>query len=89
VRVLVDDLTVVDESQLERPGLTALAELTMRCLRTLRHQRPDRALALFDRWRELLRRVDRYDAPPESPPLGPSAIGAVGWYALGVTDLAA
>ncbi|MCA8964347.1 MAG: Rpn family recombination-promoting nuclease/putative transposase [Planctomycetes bacterium] len=87
VRLLVDDLTTGAAALLERDGLTALTRLTLLCLSHLPHLAPDQVPGAFTRWQSLLRAVDRCDAPPDTPPLGPDAIDAIGWYTLAVTDV--
>jgi len=37
--------------------------------------------------KHLLLAVDRANSPPLTPPLGPDAVDAFGWYALAVTDV--
>lgn len=83
VRFLVDDLMLCTEAELRRPGLTALAQLTLLCLRFLRWFTVDEALAAIDRWADLLRGADRDDGPPP----GRDAVAEVGWYFLAVTEI--
>ncbi|HEU4417687.1 MAG TPA: Rpn family recombination-promoting nuclease/putative transposase [Planctomycetota bacterium] len=85
VRFLVDDLMLCTEAELRRPGLTALAQLTLLCLRFLRWFTVDEALAAIDRWADLLRGADRDDGPPP----GRFAVAEVGWYFLAVTEIPA
>ncbi|HZN41167.1 MAG TPA: Rpn family recombination-promoting nuclease/putative transposase [Planctomycetota bacterium] len=82
---LVDDLSQQGEAELRRPGLTALAQVVLLCLRFLRGLDAPEALQALDRWAELLRAVDR-DA---GPPVGSDAITTLGWYVLRVTEIPA
>jgi hypothetical protein len=41
----------------------------------------------LERWKDLMRAVDRADEPPKTPPMGREAIDAIGWYTLAVTDV--
>ncbi|MFY9341805.1 MAG: Rpn family recombination-promoting nuclease/putative transposase [Planctomycetota bacterium] len=79
----IDDLTRCTEQHLRRPGLTALAQLTLLCLRFLPDASSSEALAAFDRWQDLLRAVDA----DEGPPSGPAAVAAIGEYALVTTGV--
>ncbi|HEX5052083.1 MAG TPA: Rpn family recombination-promoting nuclease/putative transposase [Planctomycetota bacterium] len=82
--VVIDDLTGRTESDLRRPGLTAFAQITLLCLRFLRHfTGPE--LAAIDRWGDLLRAIEGQHGPPP----GEDALDAIGWYVLAVTDVAA
>ncbi|MFY9343525.1 MAG: Rpn family recombination-promoting nuclease/putative transposase [Planctomycetota bacterium] len=85
VAFLVDDLTRANEADLQRPGLTALAQLTLLCLRFLRGMAPTDTLAALARWAGLLRAVDR----DPGPPAGTTAIEKLGWYCLCVTEVPA
>lgn len=84
VRFLLDDLSVATEASIRARDLTALATLTLLCLRFLRHCSPEEVLAAFDRWTDLLQAVDRDDSPP-----GCDAIEAVSCYALRVSEVTA
>ena len=85
MRILLDDLTRCTEPELRRAGLTALAQLTLLCLRFLREWTVGEALAGIDRWADLLRAVDR----DEGPPMGQDAVDKIGWYCLHVTKIPA
>lgn len=85
-RFYVDDLDDLDERALAPRRTTALAELTLLCLRHLRSCPPSDVPAAFDRWQHLLRAVDTA-MPPEAPPIGADAVDAIGWYALKVTEV--
>jgi hypothetical protein len=82
---LVDDLSQQGEAELRRPGLTALAQVTLLCLRFLRGLDASEALQALDRWADLLRAVDR----DTGPPVGSNAITTLGWYVLRVTEIPA
>lgn len=82
---VVDDLSVVTEASIRARDLTALATLTMLCLRFLRYCSPADALASLQRWAAVLRAVDR----DEQGPPGCDAIATVGWYVLSVTEVTA
>jgi len=86
---VVDDLTKCSDEELRGRGMTALATLTLLCLRELGHLEPEHVPATFQRWQDLMRLVDQADQPPMTPPLGADAIDAIGWYALAVTEVAA
>jgi hypothetical protein len=86
--VFVDDLDTVSEAELAARDLTPLTKRTLLCLQVLRGAEPDDVPNCFDRWQDLLRAVDRADAPPLTPPLGRDAIDAIGWHALAVTNVA-
>ncbi|HEU4417551.1 MAG TPA: Rpn family recombination-promoting nuclease/putative transposase [Planctomycetota bacterium] len=85
MRLLIDDLNRCAERELRRAGLTALAQLTLLCLRFLRDWTAAEALAGLDRWGDLLVAVDR----DEGPPLGREAVARIGWYCLHVTKIPA
>lgn len=87
LRLIVDDLTRDAAPLLVRDGLSPLTRLTLLCLTHLPHLSPDQVLRAFEHWQTLMRSVDRSDAPPDTPPLGPDAIDTIGWYALAVTDV--
>ncbi len=84
VRFLLDDLSVATEASIRARDLTALATLTLLCLRFVRHCSPREVLAAFERWTDLLRAVDRDNSPP-----GCDAIDAVSCYALCVSEVTA
>ena len=83
VLMFVDDLTRCDEAELRRLLLTALAQVTLLCLRFLREFTAGQALDAIDRWGDLLRAVDR-DTGPGS---GVEAIERVSCYFLRVTEI--
>jgi hypothetical protein len=85
MRLLIDDLRRCTEPELRRDGMTALAQLTLLCLRFLRDWSAAEALAALDRWGDLLVAVDR-DA---GPPSGRKAVAAIGWYCLEVAQIPA
>jgi hypothetical protein len=81
--LLVDDLTRVTEADLLARTLTPLGTLTLLCLRTLGSCDGEQAVQAFERWGELLRRVDRDVAPPS----GRDAIAKIAGYALAVVEV--
>ena len=85
MRILLDDLERCTEPELRRAGMTALAQLTLLCLRFLRAWTAAEALAGIDRWSDLLVAVDR----DEGPPMGQDAIEKIAWYCLHVTEIPA
>lgn len=86
-QVFVDDLDAVEEAELLARDQTPLATLTQLCMKVLRHTAPDEVPRCFERWRHLLRAVDRCGGPPDAPPLGAEAVDTIGWYALAVTEV--
>jgi hypothetical protein len=82
--LVVDDLTRVSEADLLARDLTPLGTLTLLCLRALGRCSGEQALQAFERWGDLLRRVDR----DVDPPLGRDAIAKIASYALTVVEVA-
>lgn len=83
LRFVVDDLFGRSEAELRRPGLTALAQLTLLALACARRLEGSAMLAAIDRWGDLLRAVEHDDGPPG----GDDALSAFGWYLLEATDV--
>jgi predicted transposase/invertase (TIGR01784 family) len=83
VPFLVDDLAMQDETTILARDLTPLGTVCLLCLRCLRGLAADEALAAFDRWASLLRAVDRDAGQPD----GPTAVRALGAYALKTTEV--
>ena len=85
MHLLIDDLKRCTEPELRRAGMTALAQLTLLCLRFLRDWSAEEALAGIERWGELLVAADRDDGPPA----GREAVAKIGWYCLYVAQIPA
>jgi hypothetical protein len=85
MHLLIDDLKRCTEPELRREGVTALAQLTLLCLRFLRDWSAEEALAGIERWGELLVAVDRDDGPPA----GREAVDKIAWYCLYVAQIPA
>lgn len=78
---LLIDLTAMSEADFRNPAYTPLAQLTLLCLRFLRHHDPAAALAAVDLWADLLRAVDR------DPEDGADAVEQIACYFLRTTDV--
>lgn len=83
LQCLVDDLSRADETALRRPGLTALAQLTLLALRTLPDLAPNGVVPAIHRWGDLLRAVERQPGPIA----GEDALDAFACYVVEVTDV--
>jgi predicted transposase/invertase (TIGR01784 family) len=80
LRILLDDLTRTSERALRRRRMSALARLTLLCLRSLPRLRDSEALAAIERWGDILRAANRARG-------GPLALQAIAAYILHQTDL--
>ena len=80
--LLVDDLSATSEASLVARDLPALLRLTFLCLQHTRGRNPDELLAAIDRWRELLRAVER-----DADAMSADALDEIGWYLVDTTDL--
>ena len=78
---LLIDLTAMSAAEFRHPAYTPLAQLTLLCLRFLRHYEPAAALAAVDLWADLLRAVDR------DPEDGVDAVEQIACYFLRTTDV--
>lgn len=78
---LLIDLTAMSEADFRHPAYTPLAQLTLLCLRFLRHYDPAAALGAVDLWADLLRAVDR------DPEDGADAVEQIACNFLRTTDV--
>ncbi len=80
--LLCDDLSASAEAELMQRELPALLRLTFLCLQHTRGSSPDELLAAIDRWRELLREVER-----DVDAMATDALDEIGWYLVDTSDL--